>query len=953
MKHFFLSIILGLFLPALVTAQGFWTWNERTHPELNWSTLETDHFYIHYHPGLRKIAGKSAKIAEQTYQVIMPQLDLDDFGKTHITLTAEDEIMNGYAMPSDQIFIWVSQNDVAGQFGGSEKWLRLVVAHEFQHVAMFNALETWLGVWNFIDVPSWFLEGTAEFYTEQWRVGRSDSRMKVHTYKNSMQKLDSHDDGYAKILYLADNYGDSTITKITQWRHEPFGYFNFKEAFKSAVGISVKRFNEDWRRAMNTYYYSYRGQKEKVEDTGELMPAPKIRHVNSLSFSPDSGKIAIVGRKNGSMQYQTLYTVTTDSTKKVTELHAGRFGSKPDWTAQGKFIVIGEYHRGAHGSLVYDIRRIHAESGDAVWLTANIRANHPAVSRDGETVYFIAHPEETTNLYAIDIAGSNLRQITEFTGDVQLNYPAVSPDGEWIAFMLQDESGDVNIAVTDTAGNRYRKITNDPEEDLMPVWTSDGNHIVFTSYRNTTPNLSRVGISGDSSITQMTDVTSGIFSSQILPGSNKIVAATLGDVDSTRYVLVNPQREVTNTEVAIRDRYRDWRRSSPDTTIPEIDYSAPVPESWQTSDYRFWKYPRHLGSLGLPTPTGLAGFTVWNDALGKHLGILGGEFGYPPYGESQLINGLYFVYSMAVFRPFLAFGGMKNSSFMIRPYDETWLTEVRDGGFVMVEFPLNFGNSLYSNHTVAAQAQLYDRKAELSGDPEGFRPPAESGREGVFSLRYRWLNRPPDRRNTTLPREGVGVSLRQDVASEAIFGDFSYNKTTMDAFLNQHVIGPITLYGRMVVSRLSGDYPAQDSLGFYDDFSLYPMGNAYVGSMLGTVINTDENYALRGSSEILSGNQLFMTTLEMRVPVLPRLPIQFFNISVGSSVLAPYLDYGRIWKSTGASDITTAGVEMRAAINLSGIPIMHIGYGFGNTISAWEENAEFNYFVRLALVNPF
>ena len=213
-----LVILTILLYTQSVSAQNMWLWNQRTHPELKWQTLETEHFNIHFHQGLESIAKKGALIAEQTYQPIMDQLEVKDFGKTDIVFSAEDEIMNGFAMPSNQIFIWVSQNDVAGHFGGSDKWLKLVITHEFQHVVQMQAHRTWAGIFGGITIPSWWIEGMAEYMTEVWRVGRSDSRMKIHTYQNTMDQLGAHDQGYAKVLYLAWKYGDSTLVKISNHR---------------------------------------------------------------------------------------------------------------------------------------------------------------------------------------------------------------------------------------------------------------------------------------------------------------------------------------------------------------------------------------------------------------------------------------------------------------------------------------------------------------------------------------------------------------------------------------------------------------------------------------------------------------------------------------------------------------------------------------------------------------
>ena len=42
-----------------------WQWSGRTHPELDWTTMSTEHFYVHFHQGIEDIAREGASIAEQ------------------------------------------------------------------------------------------------------------------------------------------------------------------------------------------------------------------------------------------------------------------------------------------------------------------------------------------------------------------------------------------------------------------------------------------------------------------------------------------------------------------------------------------------------------------------------------------------------------------------------------------------------------------------------------------------------------------------------------------------------------------------------------------------------------------------------------------------------------------------------------------------------------------------
>lgn len=141
----FLSLtVAAIFSITCGYGQGTWQWSGRVHPELEWHTLETDHFNIHYHSGLDSIARQGAAIAEQARPTLMEQMNLDTLPRIDVIFTSEDEIMNGYAMWTNMTFIWVDQNDVAVWLEDT-KWLPQVLTHELQHIVYFNAIQSkWL-----------------------------------------------------------------------------------------------------------------------------------------------------------------------------------------------------------------------------------------------------------------------------------------------------------------------------------------------------------------------------------------------------------------------------------------------------------------------------------------------------------------------------------------------------------------------------------------------------------------------------------------------------------------------------------------------------------------------------------------------------------------------------------------------------------------------------------------
>lgn len=963
MKRLLVALLISSVGLPLLHAQSFWMWNQRTHPELEWSTLETEHFRIHYHQGIEYAADKTARIAEQIYQPVLDQLQIDGWGITDIVLSAEDEIMNGFAMPSDQIFIWVSQNDVAGRFGGSEKWLRLVVTHEFQHVAQLHAHDTWAGVFSLISVPGWWIEGMAEYMTEEWRVGRSDSRLKIHTYQNSMQHLGPHDQGYAMVKYLAWKYGDSTLVNISNHRmyldeeNKKFPiWYDFNEAFEASTGTTVKTFYEEWRRVMNAYYYSYLAQKESVEETGTPLRVNGFHEIHSLSFSADSSQLVLVGRQNKRMLDQGVYTLTLDTNHTIESYHHGVFRGIPAISPDNQYIAVAELHRGSHGSLLNDLRLIETESGKTRWITEDFRALHPEFSPDGLSLIFVAHPEgETSQLYRYDKISEELEQLTAFAGDVQLQRPVYSPDGNRIAFMIQDASGAVDIAVVDSEGNDFTKITNDRAEDLLPVWTEDGGGLVLTSFRNSTPNLYRVDLDSMNLI-PMTDVAQGIYSLQSVPNSNLILSSTLPDVDSVRIMLVDADRIAGDFPVNIRDRYTDWRVKMPDVAIPDIDYDADISQ-YTRGPYRPFSTIRPLVWAVLPDVEGLFGMGVFNDAMGKHLFQGGGVLGW----QGDLLGG-FVSYMNLNHAPILQVYGTKNFNFSFRNYHRGQIIEARDGIGLAAALPFSARNGLRTNHWLQARFDLVQRNQNRFGDDWDAVPTnAELPRdESKLGLSYLVKHQRPERQQVTLPGHGRGFLAHFEQTVPGLWGAGDYQQIWLDGFINQRIPKtPLVIYNRSKWQRQSGTIAYTDSIGFSEVAPYYFSPGTLLGITSVGLLDLPETYSLRGQQGDYPATEVFINTFELRWPLFNKLPINVLGIGAGGLSGALFSDFGYLPELERS--LHTFGMELKFAVMLERMPLLVLAGGIGGDSSFWQQvldedpslKIEEQLYLRMSLVNPF
>jgi hypothetical protein len=128
-------LLVALTAAAVARAQDVPEWN---HPELKWSTIETPHFYVHFHHGAEHSAKVTAKIAEDVYTPITSLYGYEPDGKIHFVIKDYDDFSNGAAYYLDnKVEIWASALDF--ELRGTHNWLRNVITHEFTHMISLGA----------------------------------------------------------------------------------------------------------------------------------------------------------------------------------------------------------------------------------------------------------------------------------------------------------------------------------------------------------------------------------------------------------------------------------------------------------------------------------------------------------------------------------------------------------------------------------------------------------------------------------------------------------------------------------------------------------------------------------------------------------------------------------------------------------------------------------------------
>ena len=982
----------------LTTTLGWsqtWQWTGRTHGELEWATIETDNFRVHHHQGIEDIAKEGASIAEQALPTLLKQMNLEEIPTIDIIFTTEDEIMNGFALWTYTTFIWVDQNDAAIWLE-DEKWLYQVLTHELQHIVFFHRTKTWVPQpFGFLlsQTPLWLAEGLAEYETERWRPYRADISHKFHVLQNKMDQMDPHHDGYSKLLYWSDRFGDSTIVQTLSHRNA-FGMFNFEEGFKKHTGISVDQFNEDWRRHMNTYYYGYRSQKEGIEEVGKVVTLP-VKRIGAFSFLPDSSQIAIAGIDDDGQRDMSLFVFQRDTTKENEarekrkeakekneeekedtkedepgffekrfknnehidkpsgkekpiviwdrdEVDHGQIHRSLKWSPDGRKLAYAKYRFGDYQSLVNDIKVYDLDTEESAWLTDSERASYPAWSPDGVKLVYVFHENSVSNIMMMKADGTGKEQITQFDYDTQIMDPSFSPDGQKLVFSMADKEANLDLFVMDVQSKELSRLTTDPAAEYGAVWHPGGDFVSFTSHAGSTPNIHTVNVStGESK--QVTDVGDALWTAQWSPVDSSIMATTLNDVDTVRIVNVDPHRSITTDGLNIRSMFTDWRSASPTHVLTGIDPKKDVTIN-DTHDYTPLLGIKHLASIAFPLGGSILSFTQWADAMSRHL--FSGISFYDLTGKGSHYTIIQ--YANAMGGPIWSITYMSELDIKSRPYDRSpWgLFEENTSLSFDMSLPYNFGNDLSDNHQLSGGLKFTNRHGDVLKDQNeetgemifldstDFRylPIPASGREGLITLSYTWLERRPHVKNIMIPDQGHGLNLMLQHANSGLFGVFDYTRLVADAFINlkPHEKSPITFFGRFKAVSMSGDNPPpQDMPAITNDTPIYIGGNNNLGP--------DEVIHLRGWDNWRLGETMIFGTFEARIGA-PQFSI------------AAFVDHGNAWSADGDKEdwLFTGGYEAR--VNVLGFII---AYGTAQDFNQWKDNVIPENYLRLTLINPF
>ncbi len=512
-----------------------------------WTVLETDHFSVHYYAGEERTARRIAQAAEEVLPGIAADFGVKVDAKIPVILD-RNVFFNGQAEPiKDRIYLdpVLASSSVIGS--------KRFIAHELTHVVTFLALAkdgTLSKLSNLSALPTWFLEGIAQYEAEYWAPS-NDRMLRLHTLDDTLLSPSErenfsllgsefgaagYNEGYSLTRYIFDTYGRDKISKLFKLLRDG-QESSLTRAFNRMTGQNIEAIQAAWENDLKEHYHKQTlDLKAQVPGSNVVIPSAKGEANIAPRLSPDGKRLAYLSSRHQDsylylrghvMGFLSVMVADPDG-KNPHELDTGKGRTASyAWSPDSKQIVVSAASEDEAGDPAFNLLVCDADGKNSRQLTHVATATDPSWRPGTTEIAYADTLDGKAHVKVVDTKTGKIRDLGFDLGDRLVEDLAWSPDGSKLAAatFLPGEGG--KLVLLDPESRKVVPLTDggDRVADVDPVWTPDAKSLVFSSNRDGMENLYRLSIA-DRKLFRLTQVYTGATKPHITPDGKALLWST-------------------------------------------------------------------------------------------------------------------------------------------------------------------------------------------------------------------------------------------------------------------------------------------------------------------------------------------------------------------------------------------------------------------------------------------
>lgn len=541
-----LFLLILLFMLTIPDPSAAWNQSE-----INWKTLKTDHFEIHYHPGEEWSAAQTALIAEEVYGATTAFYGYEPDSKVHINVFDKSDVSKGatyyYLNRID-----ISASDIEFHLRGTANWLRNVITHEFLHIVTTQRAmklprripavyiqaisferekrpDVITGYPNFQGsiplageiVPNWFAEGTSQFMCDAARNDIWDSHRdmilrvaaindKLLTMdemcvfgKNSLESEMVYNQGFSMVRFISERFGTEKIAQLVSALSTIYRW-SFNGACKEILGISQDELYRMWADDLRAHYNSKVSGIESRSRKGVRVAGKGF--MNLFPVGDGSGGSFYLSNMGRDYSDLDLVHVSNDGRQKRI---AGGVTSRFSLSSDGRHLCYSRRTgKNRHGYKINDLFVYDLEEDGERRLTHSARATDPSWSPDGGYVACVVNRDGSDRIALTEVDKEKISYLTP--GFPGRQYFGLSWGNKGILAARFDGTSR-DIVLIDPGSGRESVLISSDADERDPSWDAGGEGFFYSSDRTGIFNIYHRNITGDIDI-MVTNVIGGAFS---------------------------------------------------------------------------------------------------------------------------------------------------------------------------------------------------------------------------------------------------------------------------------------------------------------------------------------------------------------------------------------------------------------------------------------------------------